>query len=127
MLLMDVSPSCGLPRRPSAPFSPQHQTMPPLAMSHACMVPAEIERYLMTTTRVTVALLPSLVAVTVTVPRSTPVSMPVIGSIAATAGFDEVQRISRLPNTLPFASFRMRPIISELNASIVSRTGASTI
>jgi hypothetical protein len=41
-------------------------------MSHACMFPPRSSDYLITTTRVTVALLPSLVAVTVTVPRSTP-------------------------------------------------------
>jgi len=101
--------------------------MPPLAMSQACMEPAVIERYLITTTRVAVALFPSLVAVTVTVPRSTPVSMPCSGSIPATAAFETVHRTSRPVRTLPSASRSATPINSELNASSVSSAGAMTI
>ena len=73
-------------------------------MSQTCIVPALIERYLMTTTRVVVPTFPSLVAVTVTVPRSMPVSTPDTLSIVATLVFELDQRTTRLSSALPAAS-----------------------
>jgi hypothetical protein len=62
------------------------------------------ERYLMTTTREAVPCLVSLVAVTVTVPRSTPVSLPVTLSTRATAASLLVQRTAGPVSTLLAAS-----------------------
>ena len=58
----------------------------------------------MTTTRVAMPLLVSLVAVTVTVPRSMPVSSPVMLSTVATAALLLVQRTVRPVSTLLAAS-----------------------
>src|SRR6476620_9089019 len=110
--------------RPSAPLSPQHQATPPLAKSQACIVPALIERYLMTTTWDRVAIFPSLVAVTVIVPRSKPVSTPVTLSMAATAGFELVQRMMRPVRTLSFPSRVVARIVIWSQASIVSGAAA---
>ena len=68
-------------------------TVPPAAESAAPLtderiVPALIDRYLITMTCDLVPIFPSLVAVMVTVPRSMPVRTPVTLSMVATAGFD---------------------------------------
>src|SRR5689334_10389988 len=110
--------------RPSAPLSPQHQAIPPLAMSQACIVPALIERYLMTMTCDCVPIFPSLVAVTVIVPRSMPVSTPVTLSIGATAGLDVVQRMTRAVSRLSFASRVVARSAVASHASIVSGAAA---
>src|SRR5512133_1297464 len=111
--------------RPSLPLSPQHQANPPLAMSQTCMVPALIERYLMTITRVVVPTFPSLVAVTVTVPRSMPLSTPLMLSIVATLALDTVHRTARLVSTLPEASRNVACIVAGFHASTVSGAGAT--
>src|SRR4029079_18358735 len=106
-------------------FNPQHHAMPPLAMSQTCMEPALIERYLMTMTRDAVPSFPSLVAVTVTVPRSMPVRMPVTLSIVATAGFETDQRTTRFVRTLELASFNVATIADGSHASSVSGAAAT--
>src|SRR3982750_4317627 len=111
--------------RPSAPLRPQHHAMPPLAMSHACIVPELIERYLMTTTRDAVPTLPSLVAVTITVPRSMPNSIPLTLSIVATFAFDTDQRTARFSSTLPAASRSVAFIADGSHASTVSGAAAT--
>src|SRR4051794_22790884 len=111
--------------RPSRPLRPQHHTKPPLAMSHACIEPDEMPRYLMTITRDTEPVLASLVAVIVTVPRSTPRSAPLTESIVATAGFEVVQRTTRPVSTLFCASRSTAVNVFGSYASTVSSAGAT--
>src|SRR5262245_26271267 len=118
--LLTFTPNDAMPMRPSLPLSPQHQAMPPLAMSQACIVPTLNERYLMTTTRLAVPETPSLVAVTVTVPRSRPVSTPPWLS-EATDVSDTVQLMLRSVSTRPRASRSVSCTCCTSNASSVSR------